>query len=86
MDTEPEDEPLELVFVPALVVLLRRAEMLKQQPLTEAEVFDIRDGATVVAVRPSVGAEMETERGYADIDPEDCWQVWQDIREQFTAS
>jgi hypothetical protein len=28
----------------------------------------------------SVAKNMEEERGYADIDPENCWSEWQTIR------
>jgi hypothetical protein len=28
----------------------------------------------------SVKADMEAKRGYADIDPERCWEDWQRVR------
>ncbi|MCI8210027.1 hypothetical protein AUC61_10820 [Pseudomonas sp. S25] len=74
------DDPLCLVFVPALVAVLRAAETHKGSPLTEAEVFDIRDRATCIALSLSSAFEMETARGYPDIVAEDCWNQWQAIR------
>ena len=39
------EEPLVVVFIPALAPLLLRAEQLKGSPLTEDEVGRIRDAA-----------------------------------------
>lgn len=75
-------DPLCLVFVPALVAVLSAAENSKGLPLTEAEVFDIRDRATCVALSFNTALEMEQARGYPDIVPEDCWNEWQAIRLQ----
>ena len=69
-----------LSFSPPLVVLLLSAERAAGRPLTEAEVLEIRDGATCMAVPRSVADAMETSRGYPDIDPEDCWAQWQQVR------
>lgn len=74
------NEELELVFMPALSVLLMRAEELKSAPLSQAEVERIRDGAICMSVRTSVARQMDESRGYDDLDPEDCWAQWQILR------
>ena len=68
------------VFIPALVALLVRAEELNGAPLTRNQVIAIRDNANCVMLPPAVNAEMEKERGYADIDPERCWEDWLIVR------
>lgn len=76
------DDDLILVFVPPLVTLLLAAERSKGSPLTEEEVFDVRDGATCIRLRTSIAEAMADERGYADLDPERCWEQWQTVRAQ----
>ena len=68
------------VFIPSLVALLIKAEELKGSSLTRNQVLAIRDNANCVMLPSSAKAEMEEERGYADIDPEDCWQDWLVVR------
>ncbi len=66
--------------MPSLVSVLLRREQAKGSPLTEAEVLSIRDGSEAVAVpRDKVAAIVES-RGYEDIDPEHCWEQWQEAR------
>jgi hypothetical protein len=74
-----EDE-LVPVFTPALVALLIRAEDLNGSPLTRNQVMAIRDNANCVMLPPAAKAEMEKERGYADIDPQTCWEDWLIVR------
>ncbi|WP_338523604.1 hypothetical protein NUH87_28405 [Pseudomonas batumici] len=71
-----EADPLCLVFIPALVAVLRTAEERKGSPLTEAEVCSIRDQAVCITLPFSVALDMERERGYPDIAPENCWSEW----------
>lgn len=73
-------EDLVLSFTPSLVALLLNAERTAGRPLTEAEVLEIRDSATCIAVPRSMAAALTTSRGYPDIDPEDCWAQWQQAR------
>ena len=68
-------------FIPALALLLRQAEEAKGSPLTRAEVLQVRDKGTCMMLRSSVALEMEEKRGFRDIDPEDCWEEWQTLRE-----
>lgn len=76
------DEPLVLVFVPALVAVLHHAETEKGEPLTEDEVIAIRDNAVCITVRHSQAQAMESKRGYPDLDPENVWQEWQAVRSE----
>jgi hypothetical protein len=80
-----DDEPLVLVFIPALVTLLYKAETDKGRQLTEAEVIAIRDGATCVAVSHSSAQAVEGGRGYPDIVAEDAWNEWQAARAELFA-
>ncbi|WP_237683119.1 MULTISPECIES: hypothetical protein [unclassified Pseudomonas] len=73
-------DPLCLVFVPALAAVLQAAEDKKGTPLTEAEVCEIRDRSTCVALPFSAALAMEEERGYPDIIAEDCRSEWQRLR------
>ncbi|MGD9918922.1 MAG: hypothetical protein AB7U46_12965 [Paenirhodobacter sp.] len=66
-----------LVFLPPLVTVLTAAERAKGAPLTESEVLEIRDRATVMAVRAADAAVAAARRGYADIVAEDAWREWQ---------
>lgn len=68
------------VFMPALGLLLEGAEDLKEAPLTPEEVLRIRDEALCVMMTPDDAAAMTASRGYADIDPENCWHDWQMLR------
>ena len=83
MSSEDELVP---VFTPALVALLIQAEELNGSPLTPNQVMAIRDNAHCVMLPPSAKAEMEEERGYADIDPERCWEDWSIVRARLSAA
>lgn len=85
MSTEDAD-PLCLVFIPALVTLLYKAEREKGSALTEAEVLAIRDSASCIALPYSLAAKSEADRGYPDIVAERCWQEWQATRVQLFGS
>jgi hypothetical protein len=78
--TETSNDPLCLVFIPALVTVLYAAEKQKGSPLTEQEVIDIRDKATCIALPFSVALESEKQRGYPDIVAENCWEEWRAAR------
>ena len=76
------DEPLVVVFVPALVAVLQHEETNKGEPLTEEEVMAIRDNAVCITVRHSQARAMESKRGYPDIDPDNVWEEWQAVRSE----
>ena len=79
-----EDDDLVPTFIPALVALLIRAEELNGAPLTRDQVVAIRDNAHCVMLPPSAQAEIEKGRGYADIDPERCWEDWLTVRAEIS--
>ena len=66
--------------MPSLVATLLNREKAKGSPLTEAEVLEIRDSCPSVAVPIDVAVKIDAERGYKDIDPEQCWEQWQVAR------
>jgi hypothetical protein len=72
----PDNEPLVQVFMPPLVTLLVDSERKKGSPLSEDEVFRIRDGGMCINLRMSLALKMAEQRGYHDIDPKNCWAEW----------
>lgn len=78
--TEQEKDRLCLVFIPALVTVLYRAESTLGEPLTEGQVLAIRNGASCVALPYDVAKAAEESRGYPDIVAEDAWNEWQRAR------
>ncbi len=70
-------------FTPSLTSILRRAELRKGSALTEAEVLEIKDNSTAIAVTPEIAREMDEKRGHRDIDPDNCWVEWQALRKTF---
>ena len=74
------DNELIIRHVPSLVATLLAAEREKGSPLDEVEVLQIRDAAPAVAMPLFAFAAVEKERGYQDINPENCWIEWQSIR------
>jgi hypothetical protein len=73
-------EKLLLYPMPSLVATLLNRENAKGCPLTEEEVINIRDSCPSVAVPPEVAEKIDEERGYKDINPENCWEEWQKAR------
>lgn len=69
-----------LAFVPSRVSLLLAREESNGAPLTEQEVLEIRDKATVVASPEDAAVKVAVERGYRDIDADHCWEEWQRAR------
>ena len=65
-----------IVFVPPLIALLLSKEQEKGSRLTEEEVLSIRDDATAIIVDTEVALKMAEDRGYRDIDPDNCWAEW----------
>ena len=80
-----EQDDLVIEFTPALVVLLLAAERSKGSPLTEDEVVEVRDNATCIRLRRSASEALAAERGYADLDPERCFEEWQIVRTQLSS-
>lgn len=80
--SESQQDELIPVFMPALVVLLVHAEDKKGTPLSKEEVFAIRDKALCIMMDVADAQKMNESRGYADIDPENCWYDWQIARRE----
>lgn len=83
-DRAGEDD-LVIDFVPPLIAVLLAAERSKGRPLAEEEVLDIRDGATCVRLPRSVAEASAKQRGYADLDPERCWEQWRAVRTELAS-
>ena len=79
------EDDVAIVFTPALVAVLARAEQLKGQPLTEAEVLRIRDNAIYATMTQAQAQSLAESRGYDDLDPEGCWVQWQQVRASLAA-
>jgi accessory colonization factor AcfC len=62
--------------MPTLLSLLKFHESSKGSKLTEEEVLEIRDNAVVMTVSSSTLRKIEEDRGYKDIDPNNCWVEW----------
>ena len=77
-----ETDPKIPVYVPSLVSLLKAREKAKGEPLTEAEVLEIRDRAIRMSLPLSEAARLAKSRGYDDLDPEECWEEWQRARQE----
>lgn len=78
----PPEDPLCLVFIPALVTILLDVEKKLGRPLTEPEVIAIRDKASCIAMPASQALMMEEKRSYPDIVAEAVWPEWQSARLQ----
>jgi hypothetical protein len=61
------------LFIPSLISVLLNREKAKGAPLTESEVLGFRDAATCVMTPVDTAAHVTDVRGYADIDPSNCW-------------
>lgn len=68
------------LFVPALVVLLKKAENDAGRALTKDEVIKIRDDATVMMVPISDMPKFIHERGYHDLYEPEVWDEWEQYR------
>ena len=77
-----ESERLVIYPMPSLVATLLNREQTKGSPLTEAEVIEIADRCPSIAVPMDVAQKIDAERGYKDIDPEQCWEQWQEARKR----
>jgi len=67
------------VIIPALTLILERAQLDKGAPLTEAEVRSIRDRAPAIRMERADFEHWTASRA-PDIDPEDAWLQWQERR------
>jgi len=77
------DEDMVIYPMPSLVATLLQAEERKGSPLTEREVLAICDKSPSVVLPRKIAAKVTEGRGYQDIDPENCWVEWQEIRGKY---
>lgn len=69
-----------ITSIPSRVSILWRSEQSKGSPLTEQEVTKICNESAAVALPLMALAAIEESRGYRDIDGDQCWEDWQEIR------
>ena len=74
---------MDIVPIPALIVVLHNKEKAKGEPLTKAEVLQITNEVECVAMEREHHLAVIEARGYLDIDPENSWEGWQDARQEF---
>ena len=65
-----------LTFIPALIVLLEAKKNMAGRQLTQVEVEEIRDKATVINLPTEIAQAIVNGRGYEDIDPDNVWEEW----------
>jgi hypothetical protein len=70
------------IFNPSLAALLLAAEKDKRSPLTKDEVFAIRNSATLMMVSEEAAEEIYKKRGFRDINPDNCWEEWCELRKR----
>ena len=80
------DSQLLPVFVPPLAMLLAKAEKSKGGKLTSSEILKVRDQAVCIMMRPETARHMDLQRGYRDVNPENCWADWHRLRSQLTGN
>ena len=80
MTEKTQDEELAPLFIPSLSAILLAAEKKKGSPLSKEEVLNIRDNSTTIMTPKSMIKSMAEQRGYKDVDPENCWNEWQLLR------
>lgn len=81
-----ENEQLTANFVPLLGQMLALGEEQKGSRLTEKEVIAIRDKAPCIMVPSEVARALEEKRGFRDVNPENCWADWNQLRVEFTGN
>lgn len=81
-----DDDDLVPVFNPPLALVLAHGEKIKGSPLTEAEVLRMRDRAICTMTPVDLANETANDRGYRDVNPENCWADWHRLRVQLTGS
>lgn len=84
-DRGPLPEGCEWAYVPALIDILARVEMVRGLPLSEDEVITLRDAATVIAVPEGGRDRAAAARGYPDVEPAHVWRDWQQVRQALGA-
>ena len=78
-----DEEPIP-VFIPPLALVLAHAERAQGRALGATEVEALRDQASCVMMHRTDAEALRGERGFRDVEPEDCWADWQRLRVQLT--
>ena len=65
-----------LLFIPPLVKMLNFHEQQKGSNLTENEVVEITNKAVFMSVPKTIKTQMDIQRGFIDLDPENIWVEW----------
>jgi hypothetical protein len=65
-----------ITYVPALITQLLLTEERLGRPLTEAEVWEVRDRATCMALPCTEHDAFVAARDYRDVDPDNAWEEW----------
>ncbi len=68
------------VYVPSLIAILLNREELKGECLTREEAEAIRDNSYSIMLPESMLDVMKENRGYQDINPDNCWEEYMRIR------
>ena len=63
-------------YMPSLLYMLEHHEKTKGSDLTKEEVIDICDKAVFMNVNQSDKEKLDSQSGYKDIDPGNCWEEW----------
>lgn len=71
-----DNKLLDIVAVPAVILLLVKAEKEKGSPLTKEEVQSINENATSIALPRGLKEVRDKTRGYEDVGFETAWEDW----------
>lgn len=71
-----------LVFIPSLIAILINKEREKGDVLTQKEVKTIRDKSNCMVMSIEEAEKMAESRGYDDIDPENAYAEYLEIRKE----
>jgi hypothetical protein len=76
-------EKLIITPIPSLAAVLLHHEQEKGSDLTEEEVLFIRDNAVCVTLPVAAHRGVEESRGYKDVDLDDTWASWLELKRSF---
>jgi hypothetical protein len=68
------------IFIPSLIAILLNGEDVKGECLTREEAEALRDNSYSIMLPESMLDVMKDNRGYRDINPENCWEEYMIIR------
>lgn len=74
------DDSLVVVALPSLGHFLLHMEKERGLPLIESEVLAAIDEAPAITMLAEHRDEFHESRGFADLDPDNIWEEWQEFR------